>query len=157
MSTKITWRIWLLIVLLFFSFLLIFGYPPKFLQKGIIVTSVDANSTAFEQGLRQGQVITSVNGIKTNSVSDFLSVLKGKFVSGSQERISFSTADSQIIYYSNEAPNIFFSDIPKTNLKLGLDMIGGSRALVQAQDKKLSSSEVRDLTDIQEIDLMPLG
>ncbi|MDP7520797.1 MAG: hypothetical protein QF567_01010, partial [Candidatus Pacearchaeota archaeon] len=36
----------------------------------------------------------------------------------------------------------------KTNIKTGLDLAGGSRALVQAQDRKLTTEEIDDLVDI---------
>jgi len=61
MRTKLTWKIWLLIIVLAFSLISIFGIPPTFLEKGVLITSVETNSTAFEQGLRQGQIITSIN------------------------------------------------------------------------------------------------
>ena len=38
--------------------------------------------------------------------------------------------------------------IQKTNIKTGLDITGGSRALVQAKDVQLNSDELNDLVDI---------
>jgi len=59
---KLTWKIWLLIIVLCLCLLSIFGFPPVFFEKGVLITSVEQNSTAFEQGLRQGQIITGIDG-----------------------------------------------------------------------------------------------
>ena len=50
--------------------------------------------------------------------------------------------------FSNQAPEIIVSEIPKTNIKTGLDISGGARALVQAQDHELNLLEVNDLVEI---------
>ena len=61
---KLTVKIWVLIIFLIFSFLFIFGLPPKFLTSGITVTSIESNSSLFEQGLRTGQTIFLIDGEK---------------------------------------------------------------------------------------------
>ncbi|MCW8965530.1 MAG: hypothetical protein OQK82_02415, partial [Candidatus Pacearchaeota archaeon] len=43
---------------------------------------------------------------------------------------------------------ITVSEIPKTGISMGLDLAGGSRALIQAQDKELTSDELNDLVEI---------
>jgi len=65
MKIRLTWKIWLLIIVVFFSILSVVGFPPAFLQKGVLVTSVDPTSPAFDQGLREGQIIISVDGKKS--------------------------------------------------------------------------------------------
>ena len=144
---KLTWKIWLLIIVLVFSLLAIFGMPPTFLEKGVLITSVETNSTAFEQGLRQGQIITNIDGTQIEDLEDFSNAL-GKFSSNENIKLILQTKNSEIILFSNHAPNITVTEIPKTNIKTGLDLAGGSRALVQAEDKKLSSTEINDLVDI---------
>ena len=145
---KFTWKIWLLIVVLILSLLVISGFPPTFLSKGVLVTSVEKNSTAFEQGLRLGQIITYIDDKKINTLEDFSNVLAGKYNSNEDVKTIIKTKDSEIILFSKEPPQITISDIPKTNIKTGLDLSGGARALVEAKDKELSSSEVNDLVDI---------
>jgi len=76
MKLKFTWKIWLLIIVLVFSLLSIFGFPPTFLEKGVIITHIEANSTAFDMGLRQGQIITSIDGNKINNFKLTNSVYK---------------------------------------------------------------------------------
>jgi len=145
---KLTWKIWLLIIVLAMSLLSIFGLPPTFFQKGVIVTSVEANSTAFEQGLRQGQIITEVDNQRISNLEDFTNAMQGKYPSFENIKTTFKTKNSEIILFSKQSPEITVSEIPKTNIKTGLDLAGGSRALVQAQDQKLSSSQVNDLVDV---------
>ena len=76
---KLTFRIWFLIVILLFSLISIFGLPPTFTEKGVIITSIEANSTAFVQGLRQGQIITSIDGQEILDIDGFTEVIQGKF------------------------------------------------------------------------------
>ncbi len=148
MKIKLSWKIWLLIIVLALSIISVFGIPPSFSQKGVLVTSVESNSTAFEQGLKQDQIITFVDGQKINNLQDFSEALSSKFISNMSVKTIIQTKESEIILFSNQPPEITVSEIPKTNLKLGLDLVGGSRALIQAQDKKLSSKEVADLVSI---------
>jgi len=145
---KLTFKIWILIIVLVFSFISIFGLPPTFLEKGILITSVNSNSTAFEQGFRQNQIILSIDGEKTNNFEDFSRILSEKFSSEQKIHIVFETKDYEIDYYSNEIPKITVSPIPQTNIKFGLDLAGGARALVSAEDKQLDSEEIQTLVDI---------
>jgi len=144
----LTWRIWLLIIIILLSFLAIFGFPPTFTQKGIIITSVEPNTTAFNEGLRTGQKIISVDGIPINTLEDYTKIILDKFPSDEKQKITIGTSDAQFILFTEAAPEITISNIPKTNIKTGLDLTGGSRAIVQAKDKKLTTSEVNDLVDI---------
>lgn len=145
---KLGFRIWLLIIVLALSLLSIFGLSPAFFQEGVLITNVDQNSSAFEQGLKQGQIIVGIDDEKIDGIEDFSKIVLEKFSSNENVKTIFKMQDSEIIFYSDEIPDVIVSEIPKTNIKLGLDLEGGSRALVQAQEKKLSSSEVGDLVKV---------
>jgi preprotein translocase subunit SecD len=147
MKFKFTWRIWLWIIILMLSLVAIF-ITPDFLQKGVLITSVTQNSSAFEQGLRQGQVITAIDGKIVASIEDYSRIIQGKFISNETLKTTITTKNAEYIIYSDIPPKITVSDLPKTNLKLGLDLSGGARALVQAENHKLTSSEVADLVNI---------
>ena len=148
MKLKLSWKIWLLIIILALSLLSIFGMPSTLFQEGVLVTSVETNSTASEQRLKQGQIIIEIDGQKITGLEDFSKAMQGKYPSNESVKTIFKTKDSEIIFFSKQAPDITVSEIPKTKIKMGLDLIGGSRALVQAQDKKLSSAEIADLVDV---------
>ncbi len=145
---KLGWKIWLLIIVLTFSIISIFGLPPKFLEKGVVITSIDQNSTLFEQGLRKGQIITEIDGVNIENLDDFTNTLKGKYSGNKSVSLSIKTKDSEYFLLSNEPPVITVSELSKTNIKTGLDLSGGSRALIKAKDKELSSKEANDLIAI---------
>ncbi len=146
MKLKLTWRIWLLIIMVVLSLVSIF-ITPTFLQNGVLITSVEANSTEFEQGLRNSQVITEVDGQKIFGVEDFSAIMNEKFISGEKVKTTFTIKETDYVVYS-DTYEITVSEIPNTNIKFGLELVGGSRALVQAQDKKLTFEEISDLVDI---------
>ncbi len=147
MKIKLTWKLWLLLIILALSLISIF-ITPTFLKDGVLISSVEGDSNAFEQGLRKGQVITGVDGQKISNVEDFSEIIKEKFPSEEKVKTTFTIEETDYIIYSNSSPEIIVSEIPKTNIKLGLDLVGGSRALVQAENESLSSEEVNDLVDI---------
>lgn len=152
MKIKLTWKIWLLIIVLAFSLLSIFvsSNGIAFFEKGVLIKSVVSNSTAFDSGLRQGQIITEIDGEKIANVNDYSNVLSGKFPlnSNTSVKTEITTTNSEIILFSEKAPEITVSDISKTNLKLGLDMAGGARALIKAQDFSLNSKDSEELSEV---------
>lgn len=148
MKFKFTWRVWLWIILVILSMLAIFYNPNYSFQKGVLITSVTQNTSAFEQGLRQGQIITMIDNQAVTNVNDYSRIIQQKFISNTTITTSITTKNAEYILYSNAPPSITVSDLPKTNLKLGLDLSGGARALVQAKAHKLTSQEVNDLVSI---------
>jgi len=150
MKLKFTWKIWILIIFLLFSIISIVITPNgiSFTQKGVLITSVERNSVAFDQGLKQGQIITKIDGKDISNLQDFSNSLKDKYNSNKSVKTIIKTKKLEVIIFSNQSPRITVSNIPKSNIKTGLDISGGSRALVKAQNKTLSSSEIKDLVDI---------
>ncbi|MFW5847248.1 MAG: hypothetical protein ACOCUU_03775 [Nanoarchaeota archaeon] len=146
---KLTWKIWILIIFLILSFISIFGLPPKFLQQGVEIKSIDSNSTAIEQGFKQGQTIISINNQEINSIQEYSEKITSIYPSQQPVKTIFVLdSGKEIIYFSSQAPNILVSEISKSNIKTGLDLSGGSRALVKAKNQSLSSEEINDLVDV---------
>lgn len=143
---KIGLRIWILIIVLVLSLLAI--QPWKSFETGVLVKSVELNSSAFESGLRQGQIISSIDGKEVSNLDVFSEVMSGKNYSTGNIKTIISTNQGEFILFSDKPPEITVSSISKSNIKTGLDLSGGSRALIKAKDKELSSSEVSDLIDI---------
>jgi preprotein translocase subunit SecD len=141
---KLSWKIWLLIFVLMCSALLI---SPNF-DKGVIIKSVEKNSTAFDSGLRSGSVITSINGEQVNNVEDYQNIINSFFPAHNKTKLDITTKDNQFILFTDQAPLITVADIPSTKIKTGLDLSGGARALVRAENKSLSSQELSDLIAI---------
>jgi len=146
---KLTFRIWVLIFLIIISLLAIFGMPPKMFEKGLIVKNIDSDSLAFQNGLRQGDIITSVNGDEILSLQDYSFIINSLFKDNSNEdvKIVLQTKNQQIVFFTNSTPDLIVSEIPKTNLKLGLDLQGGARALVKPE-QNLNDKEMQDLIAI---------
>tara|TARA_Y100000310_G_scaffold325155_1_gene388205 strand:- start:5047 stop:6579 length:1533 start_codon:yes stop_codon:yes gene_type:complete len=145
-----TWRIWMLIIVLFFSFLSISGVPFAFFEKGVLVTSVSEGSKSFELGLREGQIISAINGEKILGIEDYSKIINDRFPSNGKVKTIIQTKESEFILFSNSSPEITVSQIPKTNIQTGLDISGGARALVEAEDRILSDEEAKDLSKIIE-------
>ena len=148
MKNNLTWRIWLLIIFLAFSFLSILGFPLLLFQDGVLVTSVATDSTSFEQGLREGQIITKIDGKEIFNLEDYAMAMENKFNLNKSVKTTIQTKKIQLILFSDLPPKITVSEIPKTNIKTGLDISGGARALVEAEEFDLSKSDAEDLKDI---------
>ena len=171
---KLSWRIWVLIVILVFSFLSI-GFS---FQKGVVIKSVEHNSTAFNEGLRQGDIVKEIDGQKVENKEDYAKVINDIFVNQrllkgiqlsqlinntnkselnktlsdtespdiKEDLISFriKTKDKDVILFDNEPPKIIVDNVPRTKIRTGLDISGGSRAVVKPE-RDLSGSEIDDL------------
>ncbi|MEK6935491.1 MAG: PDZ domain-containing protein, partial [Nanoarchaeota archaeon] len=128
---KLSWKIWLLIGVLMGAALLI-GFN---FEKGVIIKSVEKNSTAFDTGLRTGSIIKSINGKIVNNVQDYQDIINSIFPVENSTKLIITTKDSEFILFSDQSPLITVADIPKTKIKTGLDLSGGARALVKAENK----------------------
>ena len=148
MAKKLTFKIWLLIILVVLSLISIFGIPPSFSEKGVLVTSVEQSSQAASQGMIAGEIIKSINGNTIKDIDSYLNFFDNAFSSGEDEKIIIKTKAREYILYTDTIPEISVAEIPSTRLKLGLDLAGGARALIKAENKTLTQSELGDLIDI---------
>ncbi len=143
---KLTWKIWLLMIALILSLLSIFSFPPTFMEKGLLIRSVEQNSTAYESGLRQGQKIIVVDSKTINSIEDYSQAME-KFPTIEKTKLIIQTTDQEFILYVTDAPKITLSKIPSTRIKFGLDLQGGARALIKPESD-VSSADINDLIAI---------
>jgi preprotein translocase subunit SecD len=150
MKLKLTWRLWLLVIAIIFSLLAILITPNgiTFFQKGVLITSVDSDSMAFEEGLKKGNIIIGIDGQNVGNLEDYSKIFQEKFISGENVKTIIQTKDSEIILFSNKSLEITVSEIPLTNIKTGLDISGGAKALIQAEDRELSQEESEELARI---------
>ncbi|MEK6891397.1 MAG: PDZ domain-containing protein [Nanoarchaeota archaeon] len=145
---KLTWRIWLLMILLVFSLLAIFSFPPLFLKEGVIVKSVDANSSAFISGLRQGDIITAINDKQISKFEDYAAAVDYlRNSSNISSKVVIKTNKDTLSFFTEKSLDIIVADIPKTHLKTGLDLQGGARALVKP-DQNITTQQLNDLIAI---------
>ncbi len=137
---KIGWRVWILIIFLLLSLVAI---KPSF-KEGVVVKSIDKNSSLFEAGLRAGNIITAVNGEVVVNKEDYGRIIEEIFKDDLEKRLDISTKDNEYTILTNSTPNIHVEDVPKTRIKTGLDLRGGARALVEPENV-LTNVEMDDL------------
>jgi len=154
---KLGFKIWMLIVFLVFSLLFMFGLPPKAFESGVIVTEIGSNSTLFDQGLRKGQIITLIDGKEITDLNSYLESISGKFTEGIETALVIRTKEGEYTYFGDKFPNLAVGEIPKSNIKLGLDLAGGARALIKAENRSLTQNELSDLVDITQNRLNAFG
>jgi preprotein translocase subunit SecD len=142
---RITWKIWLLIIVLILALLAV--SPWGFFSKGAAIKSVERNSTLFNEGLRQGMVITEINYQKVLSTSDYTKIISDLLPSQTEKKLIFSTDKGEFIVFTNQTPEMVVGDLPKSKIKLGLDLSGGARALVKPE-VALNQSGINDLIAI---------
>src|SRR3989338_8050543 len=130
---KLTFRIWVLIIALMLALLMI---SPSF-KSGVVIKSVDKNSTASNNGLQQGMRIIGINGNPVENVEDYAKEVS--FYAGNiSKKIEIKTAENEFIFLTNQAPEISVANVPMTKIKTGLDLSGGARALVKPVNATLS-------------------
>lgn len=147
MKFKFTFKIWIFIICLALALLSIFS-STGYLKKGVLVSSIDSSSDLFVQGMRQGDIIKLIDNQKINSFEDYSKIISDKFAINQEIKTIIKTENSEYILLSTNLSEIIVKDIPKTNLLLGLDLAGGARALVKAQNQSLDSTQISDLIDI---------
>lgn len=143
----VSYKIWLLVILIVSAFLFIF--PVNYFESGVMIQSVERNSSEFNAGLRAGMIIQSINSKPITNMEDYSEVISGIFSSAEEEvRLSVVTKDKTVVFMTSEQPSMVVSKIPKTKLKTGLDLSGGARALIRPANVSLSASEMNDLVAI---------
>lgn len=142
---KITLRVWILIGVLFLSVLAI--SPWKYFDSGVVIKSIDKNTSAFESGIRPGMIIKSINDISIKDAKDYSELMSSSYKSDEQIKTIFMTNKGEFVFLFN-GENISVSNVPKSNLRTGLDLSGGARALVMAENVSMSKTEVDDLVSI---------
>lgn len=142
---KLGFRTWILIIVLIMSLMAI---RPNF-ESGVLVKSVERNSSLFNEGLRQGDIIKSINDIEIKDLNQYREVIESNYDDSSKEikKINIITKKGDYTAFIKGEPNITVSMVPKTRIKTGLDISGGARALVQP-DVKINDDQLSDLIEI---------
>jgi len=150
---KITFRIWILIAAVLLSLIAIFSIPPMMFENGVIITSVKQNSTIFQDGLREGMTIQTINGQTINSIEDYATALAplNNLAGNETQKLTIQTKEIEIInLFTKEIINdISVEEIAPTRIKTGLDLRGGARAFVKA-DVPLNDAQLGDLISVSE-------
>jgi len=150
---KITFRIWILITVVLLSLISIFSIPPIMFEKGVTVTSVKQNSTIFQDGLREGMVIQTINDQTINSIEDYATTLAplNDLTKNETQKLIIQTNKIEIInlFTKQIIDDISVEEIAPTRIKTGLDLRGGARAFIKA-DIPLNDIQLNDLISVSE-------
>jgi preprotein translocase subunit SecD len=112
-----------------------------------LVKSVEKNSTVYDSGLRSGMIINSINGQAIKDLQSYTNFVAENFFMNNTQKIVLNTDSGEFIFLSDKL-EIAVAEVKKSNLKTGLDLSGGARAMVKAENISLSKSEVDDLVSI---------
>ncbi len=141
-----SWRVWLLIFFILGSYAAI---NPKYSAQGVEISAVDFNSSAEINGLRAGEKLLAIENQQVVSVQDFNNYVQAlqpnKIIKVSTDKNTYSFLTET----KDDAASIGFAvdTIPTSNLKQGLDLVGGVRVLLKPEEK-LSDSQFQDLVSI---------
>lgn len=113
-------------------------------ETGVVIKSVEKNTSAFNEGLRSGMIIKSINGNIVENTDSYSKIMSELLPAKDETKIIISTKDENIIILTNETLKLTVENIKPTTIKTGLDLSGGARALI-SPDKPLSQSEMTDL------------
>jgi preprotein translocase subunit SecD len=105
-------------------------------------------------GLKQGMIIRSINNYSLENDTFSFSEIKDELEP--KTKIEIVTDQGDYIFLTTKNLGITVTTLSKLNIKTGLDIQGGARALV-APEKKLDSSEMANLKSIIEQRLNTYG
>lgn len=143
---KLTFRVWVLIIALIFAFVAI--APWKYFDSGVEIKSVEKNSSFYEGGLRAGMVIVGINGNSIKDFTDYSTQIGSIFTTNNSVKVIIKTSSQEFIFLANDPSKMVVGSLSATNIKTGLDLSGGARALVKAQNASMNSNELDDLISI---------
>jgi protein-export membrane protein SecD len=130
------WRIWLVLICVVGSLFLI---APSPYQKGVIVKSIDSNSP-FLGKLKVGESLTWANEKDINSPQD---LYEFENFTGTFRFIHSGNLD--LVDIVNPGLGITVSKPSSSNLQFGLDLVGGTRVLLQPKGN-VSDALVQQIT-----------
>ncbi|MEM2954415.1 MAG: site-2 protease family protein [Candidatus Nanoarchaeia archaeon] len=146
----------LLLIIFICGSVLALGFKP--FAKGVEVSNVLANSSAEINGVKSGIIITAINNAPIENLAQFneqISKIKPN------QTISLDTNKGKIVFVSEEEDGKLLlgfdvKEISRTNLKQGLDLVGGVRVLLKPEES-LSKEQIADVIAITQKRLNTFG
>ena len=146
-------RVIILIIFLLISF---FSINHQFSKQGLVVSSVEFNSAAYQVGLRTPSAevsptarekVLEINDKLVNSVEEFYNVEKLVPLNGT---VRIKTTKSQYAFLKDSLDlGIIVTEAPSSNLRKGLDLQGGTRVLLRPEGE-LTDQDIKDIIDTME-------
>src|SRR3989344_8309500 len=110
---KLTFRIWVFIIFLLLSALAIIDFRAIF-NEGVLVSSVEANSTEFESGLRAGDIISGINGIDISGKEDYTDAVENIVSGNGTKRWDVITDKGEYTFFASSVPRITVEELTST-------------------------------------------
>jgi preprotein translocase subunit SecD len=105
--------------------------------------------------INRGEKILSINNKKIKTTEDFNEIINDLFP---KQSINIKTSKTLYSYSTNNQPKISVSKAQSTNIKKGLELEGGTRALIKPiSDKQISDSDIQNLIEVMENRLNVFG
>jgi len=150
-----SWKVWLLLI---FVVLALIAISPNPFASGVEILTVEDNSTAEVNGLAAGIIIKSLGGDAVSDTADYSSAI-GKYSAG--DIITFNTDKGPFKVLAEERDGdvylgITVGSVKTSNLKQGLDLVGGVRALLKPAEK-VDDQTLQDIILITEKRLNAYG
>src|SRR3990167_2111904 len=103
------WKVLLLIIFLIFALLAI---NPKPFAKGLLITKVDANSAAAQEGISAGEIIIEINTKEINSLGDYQEVLSQI---QNNTKVTIKTNKDTYIFLHKDTLGLDIKEVEKSN------------------------------------------
>lgn len=149
---------WKVLVLILFLLGSVVAIGPKFNPQGVVVTSVATNSSADFNGIVTGLRISSINDQPVGDVSEFRTIVSNLTPN---ETVKISTNKGEFNFLAEIIDNTTslgfdVGKIPTSNIKQGLDLVGGVRVLLKP-DVQMTAQQLSDVIAITQKRLNTFG
>lgn len=98
------------------------------------------------EGIKDGEILKEINGIKINSADDFEEI---RYDLLPTKKLNLKTNKKEYNFLVFKDPDIDVKSVSRTNIKMGLDLGGGTRVLLKPTgEKEVTSSDINNLIAI---------
>lgn len=133
------WRVWILIVALALSMFALFSNP---FASGVVVTNIEEGSP-FMGRIQEGDRVISINEVPIDSPTDLMEF------ENYEGTMNVQTSEELVIVQADGTGlGLIVDEARMVNLDLGMDLIGGTRVLLEPQfEEGLNETEKNELLD----------
>lgn len=141
-----SWKVILLAIVLLFS---VVAINPNPFAKGVYINSVTVNSTAEINGVPTGDKLISFDSVLVQSEARFAELLAEKEFGEIVQVVTESGSYSVVIEDRDREKDIGIAVAarPTSNIKKGLDLIGGTRVILRPTEE-VTEQQLTDIVDI---------
>ncbi|MBT3582197.1 protein translocase subunit SecD [Candidatus Woesearchaeota archaeon] len=136
---------WKVILLIIFLLLSIWTIQPRFSSSGAYVDTINKNSSAEISGIDTGHIITNINGQEIETLNAYANIVSELEI-GSVATLETNKGNYKIVY-QEDGLGINIKEVPTSNLKKGLDLVGGARVILKP-DGEVTEQQFIDAMDI---------